>query len=60
MLQENNNNPEQKTYKEKLMKAYDDLNKRLKERDQEISELQEQNIKPKERNQNENLYNSSF
>lgn len=59
MLQENNN-PEQKTYKEKLMKAYDDLNKRLKERDQEISELQEQNIKPKERNQNENLYNSSF
>jgi len=59
MLQENNN-PEQKTYKEKLMKAYDDLNKRLKERDLEISEAQEQNTKSKERNQNENLYNSSF
>lgn len=60
MLQENNNNPEQKTYKEKLLKAYDDLNKRLQERDQEISKLQEQNPKPKERNPNENLYNSSF
>lgn len=59
MLQENNN-PEQKTYKEKLMKAYDNLNKRLKERDLEISEAQEQNTKSKERNQNENLYNSSF
>ena len=60
MLQENNNNPEQKTYKEKLLKAYDDLNKRLQERDQEISKLQEQITKPKERNPNENLYNSSF
>lgn len=59
MLQENNN-PEQKTYKEKLMKAYDNLNKRLKERDLEISVAQEQNTKSKERNQNENLYNSSF
>ena len=45
-------------FKEKLLKAYEELNAKLKETDQK--KQKKQNNQNNERNQNENLCNSSF